>query len=48
MAISAGVHGEMFIMVKAGVIRKQDLLDRMAFTARFDTEGSFAVVTRSA
>jgi hypothetical protein len=48
MAIIAGVCGEMYIMVKAGVIRKQDLLDRMAFAARLDTESGFAVMARPA
>ena len=33
MAITAGVYGEMFVMVKAGVIRKQNFFDGMAFTA---------------
>lgn len=33
MTISAGVNGEMLIMVKAGIIRKQNFLDGMALTA---------------
>ncbi len=48
MAITAGVCGEMLIMVKAGIIRKQHFLDRMAFTAGLDAEGSFPVMTCSA
>lgn len=48
MAIIAGVYGKMFIVVKAGVIRKLNFLDRMAFTAGLDAEGRFAVMTRPA
>lgn len=48
MAIGAGVYGEMSVMVKTGVIRKQNFLDWMAFTARLDAEGGFAVMTRPA
>lgn len=45
MAITAGVYGKMFVMIEAGVIRKLNFLDRMAFTAGLDAEGSFTVMT---
>lgn len=48
VAISTGVHGKVFIMIKAGVIGKQDLFDRVALTARLDAESGFAVMARSA
>lgn len=48
MAITAGVGGKMLIMIKSGVIREQDLLDRMTFTACPDTKSGFAVMARSA
>lgn len=48
MTIGAGVQGQVFVMVKSGVVRKQHFLDRVAFTARFDTERSFTVMAGSA
>lgn len=48
MAIVAGVHCQMLVVVKPGVVRKQHLLDRMAFAAGFDTEGRCAVMACSA
>lgn len=48
MTIGAGVQGQVFVMVKSGVVRKQHFLDRVAFTARLDTERSFTVMTGSA
>lgn len=44
MAITAGVDGEMLVMVKAGVVGKQHFLDRMASAAGFYAESGFPVM----
>lgn len=48
MAIAAGIHSQVFVMVKPGIVRKQHFLDRVAFAAGFDTEGRRAVMACSA
>lgn len=48
MAISAGIHGKVFVMVEAGVVRKQNFLDRMTFAARLDTKNRLAIMTGAA
>lgn len=49
VAVAAGVHIDMTVMTKTGIISKQDLLDRMTFAAPFfHSKGGLVIMTGAA
>ena len=49
VAVAAGVHIDMTVMTKTGIISKQDLFDRMTFAAPFfHTKGGLVIMTGAA
>lgn len=49
VAVAAGVHAEMAVMVEAGIVSKQHLFDRMALTATLlYSKGGFVIMASTA
>lgn len=44
MTIRTGIHGQMFVVIEAGIIREKDLFERVTLAAGFDAESCFAVM----
>lgn len=44
VAVATGIHAEMTLMAKTGIVSKQDLFGRMAFAAAFYAKGGLVIM----